>query len=789
MRHRPAGSVARIAVLAAALSILVSSGVRAAPLVAPEAVSARLLQDQLYLRQTAQIQLSARLVGEELAWQQLMGKQEKDRPLQYVRVWMRSDGRGGVQLLGRRAADLSNIGIDLHWPQISFEPVAVVGQGTQALPRRAEGPRDHWILTTKPKKSDQYAIGCDLGPAPKFARRRVTWTAEYHQWRYEPPPGFGDLSKPAEHRFVVLYALVEMSTDGSVNPAGEPVEITPTCGLDPRSSGEVFALYRVDAFGQSTYWQLCTVPAYSGTAYWGPPSNKGDREPHLFAWLFPRVDYKVLVVYVLGLNEGYEPLTTSELLRTRVLDCPAKKEQVTRLALGNFGHSSRTAVTGPVWHCGLRPDICRIDPDGAISPLEGLSEALHLWVEGVRPSQAKPESLDEAVSWDEELMWAGGARIAYVGVITGEVPPDQTDFYRRWVQRVKSLGYKAAVGWNCAEVFPNDYTYQKRPHLVAKSSDGKDVGSPGLGFRGVMLNWLSMDWQRWAADVARRFFNDIGFDYVYLDWAPTDQAYYHHLLAPVDGTMADARRRTSLSTGNPWFFTWLAKEWPGRVFLMGDSQARDFQSYTAAPVGPGFFSWNRVMTESAGWLGGEAATKAMAFERWCQMAAMRMAHVGVPSFWTEPGITGVACYLGQSGMKVLRTYSDIVYRLEKECWGLCMDVPAASAAEATAGAVEQEAGVEDFPSARITVSAPQAWVRVFLPRGWARGRLFVLAGSDRDCTLTVNLPLISGRYMVCDLATNDLWSAEGPLTVEISHKNNLLHPSGGLRPLLVQQIR
>ncbi|MCX7597759.1 MAG: hypothetical protein N2512_02680 [Armatimonadetes bacterium] len=789
MRHAAGVLVAGVVGLVIGLFVFGAGEARAASLVAPEAVSARLIQDDLYLRRTAQIQLSARLVGDELAWQQLMGKQEKDRPPQYVRVWVRSDGRGGVQLLGRRAADLNNIGIDLHWPQITYEPLAVAGQGTQALPRRAEGSREHWILTTNPKKSDNYAIGCDLGPAPKFTRRRVTWTAEYHQWQYDPPTGLGDLSKPAEHRFTVLYALLELSTDGSVNPAGEPVEITPTCDVDAKSAGEVFALYRVEAFGQSPYWQLCTVPAYPGTAYWGPPAGKGDRQPHLFVWLFPRVDYKILVVYVMGLNEGYEPLTTLALLQTRVLDCPAKEEKVSRLELGNLGHSSRTAVTGPVWHCGLSPNLCRIDPDGAISPLDVVSASLYLWVDGVRPGQAQPQSLDEAVSWDEELMWAGGARIAYVGVITGEVPPGQVDFYRRWVQRVKSLGYKAAVGWNCAEVFTDDYTYQKRPHLVAKTADGKDVVSPGLRFRGVILNWLSMDWQKWAADVARQFFNDIGFDYVCLDWAPINQTYRHHLLTPVDGTMADARRKTSLSTGNPWFFTWLAKEWPGRVFMMGDSQARDFQSYTAPPVGRGFFSWNRVMTESAGWLGGEAATKAMAFERWCQMAAMRMAYVGVPSFWTEPAITGVACYLGQPGMKVLRTYSDIVSRMEKECWGLCMDVPATMAGEAAPGEAVPGATGEGFPSPRTTASAPQAWVRVFLPRGWARGRLFVLAGSDRDCTLTVNLPLISGRYMVCDLATNDLWSAEGPLTIEISHKNNLLHPTGGLRPLLVQQLR
>lgn len=784
MKHATGVRTARGLALAVVLAGFGAVSSIAAPLLAPEAVSRKLLQDQLYLRQTTQIRLSARLTGEELAWQQLMGKQERDRPLQYVRVWVRTDGRGGAQLFGQRAADLNNVGVELHWPQINYETVAVAGGGAQAFPRRAEGAREHWILTTHPKKSDQYAIGCDLGPAPKFSRRRVTWSAEYHEWHYEPPAGFGDLSRPADHRFIVLYALLEMSTDGSVNAAGEPVEITPTCTLDPQSAQEVFMLYRVEAFGQSTYWQLCTVPAYPGTAYWGPPASKSDREPHLFAWLFPKVDYKVLLVYVIGLNGGYEPLTTSELLRARILGCPAKEETVSRLDLSNLGHSSRTAVTGPVWHCGLSPNLCRIDPDGAISPLETVAPALRLWVEGVRPGQPQPQSLDEAVSWDEELMWAGGARIAYVGIITGEVPPDQMDFYRRWVQRVKALGYKAAVGWNCAEVFPSDYTYQKRPGLVAKTADGKDVPSPGLGFRGVMLDWLSMDWQKWAGDVAHQLLNDIGFDYVCLDWAPMDQTHYHHLLAPVDGTMADARRKTSLSTGNPWFFTWLAKEWAGRVFLMGDSEARDFDGYAGPPVGRGFFSWNRVMTESAGWMGGETATKALAFERWCQMAAMRMAYVGVPSFWSDPGITGVACYLGQPGVKVLRTYSDLVSRLEKECWGLAMDLPATPAAAAGAGA-----GAEAFPSALATAPASQARVRVFLPRGWARGRLFVLAGADRDCTITINLPLISGRYMVCDLVTNDIWSGEGPLTIEISHKNNLLHPSGGLRPLLVQQLR
>ena len=788
MKYVSAARIVRVIALATLLALVGGVGAEAGVLVAPEAVSPKLLQDQLYLRQTSQIQLSARHTGEELAWQQLMGKQERDKPLQYVRVWVRTDGRGGAQILGQRAADLSNVGVQLHWPQVHYEAVAVAGQGTQMIPHRTEGARENWILTTNPKKSDQYSIGCDLGPAPKFSRRRVTWSAEYHEWRYEPPAGFGDISRPADHRFLVLYALLEMTTDGSVNAAGEPVEIAPACALDPKSGREVFVLYRVEAFGQSPYWQLCTVPAYPGTAYWGPPANKGDREPHLFAWLFPKVDYKVLLVYVIGLEGGYEPLTTSQLFRARILHCPAKKEAVSRLDLSNFGHSSRTAVTGPVWHCGLSPNLCRIDPDGAINPLESVVPALRLWVEGVRPNLPQPKTLDEAVSWDEELMWAGGARIAYVGIITGEVPPDQMDFYRRWVQRVRALGYKAAVGWNCAEVFPSDYTYQKRPGLVARTADGKDVPSPGLGFRGVVLNWLSMDWQKWAGDVARQLLSDIGFDYVYLDWSPMDETHYHHLLAPVDGTMADVRRKTSLSTGNPWFFTWLAKEWPGRVFRMGDSQARDLQSYTAPPVGRGFFSWNRVMTESAGWMGGEAATKALAFERWCQMAAMRMAYVGVPSFWNDPGITGVACYLGQPGMKVLRAYSDVVSRLEKECWGLCMDL-AASASTAAPGAEAAEGGTvfsADFPSPATPAAAR---VRVFWPTGWSRGRLFVLAASDRDCTITVNLPLISGRYMVCDLASSDIWSGEGPLTIEITHKNNLFHPSGGLRPLLVQQLR
>jgi hypothetical protein len=376
-----------------------------------------------------------------------------------------------------------------------------------------------------------------------------------------------------------------------------------------------------------------------------------------------------------------------------------------------------------------------------------------------------PKTLDEAVSWDEELMWSGGARTAYLGIITGEIAPDQLPFYQRWVQRVHDLGYKAGVGWNCAEVFTSDYTYTHRPQLVAKGLDGKDVSSPGLGFRGVMLDWLSTDWQKWASETAGQLLHAAGFDCIYLDWTPADEVHYHYLLAPVDGTLCDPRRKASLSTGNPWYFSWLAKEAPGRIFRFGDTEARDFGAYTGAPVGHGFFSWNRVMTESAGWAGSDSASKAMSFERWCQMAAMRMAYVGAPSLWADPGVTGVSCYLGQQGMKVLRTYSDIVARLDKECTGLSMDLPAT----ATNGA------------------SPH--VRMLLPKGWARGRAYVLIASDTDTDVTVDLPLISGRYMVCDIASGSIFSTQGPLKVSVNHKDNVLYPAGGLRPLLVQQLR
>jgi hypothetical protein len=733
----------------------------------PQLVTPVLLQQQLYLRPVINDRLPARMTGTEMVWQKLVGPQPKDQPPRYVRLWIRPDATGGIQILGRRSIDFRGLGLELHWPQITYSSTDYNGRSLLA-PQRAEGAREKWDIVPKPSRADDYAIGCELGKQGKFAKGRVTWTADLHEWRYDPSSGLGGFSKPADHRYVVLWAVVDVTTDATVSPKGEPVEITPTLRLGPQVQPDSFALYRVAAFWQGTFQQYNHVPAYAGTAYFGPPASSEQRQPHLFAWLFPGIRYQFVVAYVLGLEDSVHPITTSDLLRMRLIDYWSTQNIIAGLETAGLGHAQPSSeATGPVWHCGLSPNLARIDPDGKIASLDTLGAAMKLWVEGIAlPSgRQPPQTLDEAASWDEEMMWSGGARTAYVGIITGEIPPDQVVWYQRWVQRVHELGYKAAVGWNLAEVFPSDYTYQHRPTLVAKGPDGQDILSPGLGFRGVMLDWLSPDWSDFAGATAKQLLKTVGFDFVYLDWSPMDEVHYHYLLTPVDGTMADVRRKVSLSTGAPATFSFFAREYPRRFFIFGDTEAKSFGAYTAPPVGHGFFSWNRAMTESAGWMGQPVPTKAAAFERWCQMAAMRMAFVGVPSFWNDPGVTGVSCYLGPTGMKVLDTYSGIVARVAKESWGICADLP-----------VKTDNGVK-------------ASARLFLPNAWSRGRFYLFVAADQDTIATVTVSLLTGRYMVCDTSGPEIWSGEGPITVEVNHSHNLLYPSGGLRPLLVQQLR
>jgi len=734
-------------------------------LLLPTLVSRQALRNQLYLQLEDKLRLPCRLSGEDMVWQKLVGKQSKDQPPRYVRVWARPEADGGAQILGHRSIEFQDLGVELHWPKITQREASYAGTKVQ-VPQRSEGNRERWGLVAKVRRAGKYTVGCDLGPSAKFTQRRVAWTAELHQWRYEPLQGFGDFSRPASHRFVVLYAVVDVRTSKDLNPAGEPVEITPTCSLRPRQSSKAFCLYRVAAFWQDSKQAYIHVPAYQGTAYFGPPSRPTLRQPHLFAWLFPDKRYQFLLVYILGFEDGYGPLRTSALLRAGLLDYRSEDNVVEFLDRSPLGHSIKHLDTsGPVWHCGLSPSLTSIEPDGKITPLDSFAAKMSLWSGAAPTERPVPSTLDEAVSWDEELMWSGGARVAYLGIVTGEIPPDQIAWYQRWVQRVHDLGYKAAVGWNCTEIFPQDYTYKKRPNLVMKTADGKDVLSPRLGFRGVMLDWLSGDWQKWAGETAKQLLSTIGFDYIYLDWTPLDNVYTHYLLAPVDGTMVDWRTKTSLSTGNPGEMSHIANAFRGRIFRFGDTEARRFADYTDAPMGHGFFSWNRAMTESAGWMNQPYPTKAAAFERWCQMAALRMAYPGVPSLWSEAGVTGVYCYLGQPGMRVMRTYSDIVERIEKESWGLCMDLP-----------TEAAGGV-------------RAQARLFFPTGWSRGRFYLLIGADRDTTVKVHVPMIEGRYMVVDLLSMNIWSTEGDLQVDINHKDNLFYPAGGLRPLVLQRLR
>lgn len=758
-----------ILAVACATVVLTVQTVAAAPasprLVAPELVAPRNLQEQLYLRLEEKLQLPSRMTGEDMVWQKLVGKQVEGQPLRYVRLWARPEADGGVQILGHRTIEFRDLGLEVHWPTITRRSVEYGGL-TVDVPQRAEGDRDKWSLVAKGRKSSDYAIGCDLGPTPKFSRRRATWTAELHRWAYEPLTGLGDYSRPAAHRFVVLYSVIDLFTTKDIRPEGEPVEITPTCALRDPTDQSVFSLHRVAALWQSSKKAYVHVPPYQGTAYFGPSDDPSLRPPHAFVWLFPNTQYQLVLVYIFGLEDGYGPLKTSSLLRSRVLDYRADKNIVEYLDSAPFGHSVRhSGSSGPVWHCGLSPTMTRIEPDGKITPLDEFAARLSLWSGAAPTDRPVPSTLDEAVSWDEELLWSGGAHIAYLGIVTGEIPPDQVDWYQRWVQRVHELGYKAAVGWNCTEVFPQDYTYQNRPKLVMKTADGKDVPSPGLGFRGVLLNWLSDDWQKWAGETAKQLLVTIGFDYLCLDWTPLDNVHYHYLLAPVDGTFVDHATRTSMSTGNPGEFSHIADAFRGRVFCFGDTEASRFADFIVPPKGHGFFSWNRAMTESAGWMDQPYPTKAAAFERWCQMAAMSMAYPGLPSLWTDPGITGVYCYLGEPGMRVLRTYTDIVSRIEKESWGLCMDLPA------------------------TTSNGVPAQARLFFPNGWARGRFYLLVGADKDTTATIRVPMLEGRYMVADALTMRIWSAEGDLQVDINHKDNLFYPAGGMRPLVLQRLR
>ncbi len=735
------------------------------PLTPPQLVNPGLVQQQLYLHSETNDRIPARMTGTEMAWQKLVGPQPKGQPPRYLRLWVRPDATGGIQILGRRSIDFQDLGLELHWPTITYAPTQYNGRAIQA-PKRAEGKRESWDIVAQPSRADTYSIGCDLGQQGKFLKRHVTWTADFREWRFDPATNLGVFTKPADHRYVVLWAVVDVTTDSTVNSAGEPVEFTPTFKLGPETQPDTFSLYRVDAFWQQPFQQFSHVPAYAGTSYWGPAAAD-ERQPHLFAWLFPNVRYQIILTYILGAEDGVHPMMTSDLLKTQLIDYQSSVNAISYLEPGGFGHSQPPMEgAGPVWQCGLNPNLARIDPDGKMAPLDAFVPSMKLWVDTVEQPEDRtpPQTLDEAVSWDEEMMWSGGARTAYVGIITGEIPPDQVLWYQRWVQRVHELGYKAAVGWNCAEVFPTDYTYLHRPALVAKTADGNDVPSPGLGYKGVMLDWLSTDWQDFAHQTAKQLLDKVGFDYIYLDWAPMDEVHYHYLLTPVDGTMADCRRKVSLSTGVPGQFSWFGREYPRRFFIFGDTEAKSFATYTGAPVGHGYFSWNRPMTEAAGWMG-DPATKAAAFERWCQMAAMRMAYVGVPSLWQDPGVTGASCYLGPTGMKILDKYSQIVGRVAKESWGVCTDLPV------------------------TTDNDVKAFARLFLPSAWSRGRFYLFVGADEDTVATVELPLLTGRYMVCDTASSEIWSGVGPITVPVDHTRNILYPAGGLRTLLIQQLR
>jgi hypothetical protein len=82
-----------------------------------------------------------------------------------------------------------------------------------------------------------------------------------------------------------------------------------------------------------------------------------------------------------------------------------------------------------------------------------------------------------------------------------------------------------------------------------------------------------------------------------------------------------------------------------------------------------------------------------------------------------------------------------------------------------------------------------ACARLFLPSAWTRGRFYLFVGADEDTVATVDVPWLTSRYMVCDTATSEMWSGDGPIKVAVDHKRNVLYPSGGLRALLIQQLR
>ncbi|MBC7289593.1 MAG: hypothetical protein H5T86_16445, partial [Armatimonadetes bacterium] len=224
-------------------------------LLAPTLVAKGRLQQQLFLRLEQRVELPSRLTGGDLVWQKLIGQQVEGQPVRYVRVWIRPDGRGGAEILGRRGIEFEDLSLEVHSPKITWEPREYGGQQV-SVPQRAEGPREKWHLVGGARKEGNLTLGCDLGSSGKFATRRATWSAQFHRWRYDPPAGVGDFSRPATHDFVVLYCVLDLTTSDAVAKEGEPAEFTPICRLGEGQPSGVFLLYRAAAFWQDVKKQF-----------------------------------------------------------------------------------------------------------------------------------------------------------------------------------------------------------------------------------------------------------------------------------------------------------------------------------------------------------------------------------------------------------------------------------------------------------------------------------------------------------------------------------------------------
>ncbi len=735
----------------------------------PQYVSHQLLRQQLYLRELRRENLRATPLRRALDWQNryVHGKQK-----QLVHAWIRwrgALGYGGAQILGSDPIEFEGLALEVSWPQVKW---LQGGAGMKAL-LAGEGRSELWPLAGpwQRVRGSRYSLRVDLGPAAGFSSRRITWTAHFVEYRYEPPETGTPLCKGgADHRYVILAGNLELTTNGDIAP-GTPVKLRLRIRQRrPVRSG--FILSRVAAFWQSATKAFVHVPAYPGTSYWSP-APKGLQEPYLLAWLFPKRAYKAVIIVILGFDRGPGPLSTESLLRAGLLDWRPAGDTTQVLSASAFGHSrGERSAMGPAWFTGLDSSFVDIGPSGAISPVRALADSLVLKSAMAPQSDPTPRSLEEAVSWDEELFAAVGGRIAYAGILTGGIDDAWAEWARLWVQRVHSRGFKAAVGWNCVEV-PMAMADETVKSLAVGDAERQPMplatnGGPAV----ALVDWLSPAFERWAAGTIERL-RRIGFDYVLLDQMPIDAPFalaaetQDAPLYATAGTLPDAARQVSLSTGNPGFFSALAARMPGRVFAMASSDAVAFSQMDLPLLGPGAVVWNPSLTERSAWAPNPKLRKTIAFERWCQMAAFNLAFPGIRSDWLRSDVGGLFSYLGPGGMEILRRYTNLIGRMISDCSGLALEL-----------------------QARSSTGAP-VYARAYLPEAWAEGRLYVVVASDQPTVAEIDLPTIApdSRYMVCDLLSLKITAGQGPLRVVLNPQDNIVSPFGAFRALVVQRLR